>query len=69
MLVSRLSEDHGRDELQTRFEAHVHSQGVAAVEKCGESAQNVRHFPHFFINLEEVEREGERRKEKRRAGW
>ena len=41
-LVSRLAEDRGRDELQTRFEAHVHSQGVAAIEKCGESAQNVR---------------------------
>ena len=40
-LVSRLAEDRGRDELQDRFEAHVHSQGVAAVEKCGESAQNV----------------------------
>lgn len=41
MLVSRLSEDRGREELQTRFEAHIYSQGVAAVEKCGESAQNV----------------------------
>ena len=40
-LVSRLAEDTGRDELQDRFESHVHSQGVAAVEKCGESAQNV----------------------------
>ena len=40
-LVSRLAEDRGRDELQTRFEAHVYSQGVAAIEKCGESAQNV----------------------------
>ena len=41
MLVSRLSEDHGREELQTRFETHIYSQGVSAVEKCGESAQNV----------------------------
>ena len=40
-LVSRLAEDRGRDELQDRFESHVHSQGVAAVQKCGESAQNV----------------------------
>lgn len=40
-LVSRLAEDQGRDELQTRFEAHVYSQGVAGIEKCGESAQNV----------------------------
>ena len=40
-LVSRLAEDRGRDELQDRFESHVHSQGVAAVEKCGQSAQNV----------------------------
>ena len=40
-LVSRLAEDRGRDELQGRFEGHVHMQGVAAVEKCGESAQNV----------------------------
>ena len=68
MLVSRLSEDHGRDELQTRFEAHVHSQGVAAVEKCGESAQNVRHFPHFFINLEEVDRERGGKKEGKKEG-
>ena len=53
-LVSRLAEDRGRDELQDRFEAHVHSQGVAAVEKCGESAQNVCEQDKIFNNIVQV---------------
>ena len=40
LLVSRVPK--GLDELRDRFENHVHSQGVAAVEKCGEIALNVR---------------------------
>lgn len=39
LLVSRVPK--GLDELRDRFENHVHSQGVAAVEKCGEIALNV----------------------------
>ena len=39
MLVSRVSD--GLSELKSRFEAHVHSQGLAAVENCGEAASNV----------------------------
>lgn len=40
VLVARVPK--GLDELRDRFENHVHSQGVAAVEKCGETALNVR---------------------------
>jgi len=40
MLVSKVSD--GLSELKSRFEAHVHSQGLAAIiEKCGEVASNV----------------------------
>jgi len=39
MLVSRVSD--GLSELKSRFETHVHSQGLAAIEKCGEAASNV----------------------------
>ena len=39
LLVSRVPK--GLEELRDRFENHVHSQGVAAVEKCGETALNV----------------------------
>ena len=38
-LVSRVPK--GLEELRDRFENHVHTQGVAAVEKCGEVAVNV----------------------------
>ena len=38
-LVSRVPK--GLDELRDRFENHVHTQGVAAVEKCREAALNV----------------------------
>ena len=37
--MSRVSD--GLSELKSRFETHVHSQVVAAVEKCGEAASNV----------------------------
>lgn len=38
-LVTRVPK--GLEELRDRFENHVHAQGVAAVEKCGEAALNV----------------------------
>ena len=38
-LVSRVPD--GLNELKSRFETHVHSQGLAAVEKIGETATNV----------------------------
>ena len=39
MLVSGVSD--GLSDLKSRFEAHVHSQGVTTVQKCGEAASNV----------------------------
>ena len=39
LLVSRVPK--GLEELRDRFENHVHSQGLAAVEKCGETAMSV----------------------------
>lgn len=38
-LVSRVP--NGLDQLKDLFESHVHSQGVAAIEKCRDTAQNV----------------------------
>ena len=38
-LVSRVS--GGLEGLESRFESHVHSQGMAAVEKCLEAASSV----------------------------
>uniref|UniRef100_U5EX69 Cullin-1 n=1 Tax=Corethrella appendiculata TaxID=1370023 RepID=U5EX69_9DIPT len=37
-LVARITE--GLSELKTILEAHIHSQGLAAIEKCGEAAVN-----------------------------
>ena len=39
LLVSRVPK--GLEELRGRFENHVHSQGLAAIEKCGETAMSV----------------------------
>ena len=47
LLVSRVPK--GLEELRDRFENHVHSQGVAAVEKCGETALNVSQI--FIIGI------------------
>lgn len=38
-LVSRVP--NGLDQLKDLFESHVHSQGIAAIEKCRDTAQNV----------------------------
>ena len=38
-LVSRVP--HGMAELRKKFESHVHSQGLSAIEKCGDSVINV----------------------------
>lgn len=38
-LVSRVP--IGMAELRRKFESHVHSQGLSAVEKCGDSVMNV----------------------------
>lgn len=38
-LVSRISD--GLGELKKLLETHIHNQGLAAIEKCGESALNV----------------------------
>ena len=47
LLVSRVPK--GLEELRDRFENHVHSQGVAAVEKCGETALNVSQVFMVYI--------------------
>ena len=48
LLVSRVPK--GLEELRDRFENHVHSQGLAAVEKCGETAMSVS--INFTANLQ-----------------
>lgn len=39
-LVSRITD--GLGELKKLLETHIHNQGLAAIEKCGETALNVR---------------------------
>ena len=39
-LVSRIQD--GLGELKTLLETHIYNQGLAAVEKCGDAALNVR---------------------------
>ena len=46
-LVSRVPK--GLEELRDRFENHVHTQGIAAVEKCGEVALNVSVY-HLYTS-------------------
>ena len=43
-LVSRIQD--GLGELKTLLETHIYNQGLAAVEKCGDSALNVSY--HSF---------------------
>ena len=38
-LVSRVPT--GMAELRKKFQSHVHSQGLSAIEKCGDSVVNV----------------------------
>lgn len=38
-LVSRVPV--GMVELRKKFESHVHSQGLSAIEKCGDTVMNV----------------------------
>lgn len=38
-LVSRITD--GLGELKKLLESHIHNQGLAAIEKCGDSALNV----------------------------
>lgn len=57
-LVSRITD--GLGELKKLLETHIHNQGLAAIEKCGESALNVRQqspnktqdlFPIYFRTI------------------
>lgn len=41
-LVARIPD--GLGELKTLLELHIAAQGLAAIEKCGENAHNVRSF-------------------------
>ena len=45
-LVSRIQD--GLGELKSLLESHIYNQGLAAIEKCGDSAINVR-LPFDFI--------------------
>lgn len=50
-LVSRITD--GLGELKKLLETHIHNQGLAAIEKCGEAALNVCavEYIHSFICL------------------
>lgn len=47
-LVARISD--GLGELRTLLEQHIAAQGLAAIEKCGESAHNVINQPFLTNN-------------------
>lgn len=47
-LVSRITD--GLGELKKLLETHIHNQGLAAIEKCGEAALNV-HAPFSVLIL------------------
>lgn len=47
-LVSRITD--GLGELKKLLETHIHNQGLAAIEKCGEAALNVRRT-FFFTSV------------------
>lgn len=50
-LVSRITD--GLGELKKLLETHIHNQGLAAIEKCGEAALNVRTtFSHTTVASE-----------------
>lgn len=53
-LVSRITD--GLGELKKLLETHIHNQGLAAIEKCGDAALNVSTDTRF----NHVERERER---------
>ncbi|MGH0132092.1 UNVERIFIED_CONTAM: hypothetical protein FKN15_027713 [Acipenser sinensis] len=53
-LVSRITD--GLGELKKLLETHIHNQGLAAIEKCGETALNVT---NAVLKLIEKERNGE----------
>ena len=46
-LVSRISE--GLGELKLILEEHIHTQGMAAIEKCGDTEANVKHFINYIF--------------------
>ena len=48
-LVSRIQD--GLGELKTLLETHIYNQGLAAVEKCGDSALNVSYHSFMAIRL------------------
>ena len=50
MLVSRVS--NGLAQLKDLFELHVYTQGMASIEKCRDTAQNVCNtFALFIMHL------------------
>lgn len=59
-LVSRIQD--GLGELKKLLETHIHNQGLAAIEKCGEAALNVsirlttclKFISHSLTESEEV---------------
>lgn len=51
-LVSRITD--GLGELKKLLETHIHNQGLAAIEKCGEAALNVRTATSQQVPLLEI---------------
>lgn len=48
-LVSRITD--GLGELKKLLETHIHNQGLAAIEKCGDSALNVRQQSQIVLHF------------------
>ena len=48
-LVSRIQD--GLGELKSLLESHIYNQGLAAIEKCGESAINVSFCSSKFLRI------------------
>lgn len=48
-LVSRIQD--GLGELKKLLETHIHNQGLAAIEKCGEAALNASIFSDIVLYL------------------
>lgn len=51
-LVARIPD--GLGELRSLLEQHIASQGLAAIEKCGEAAHNVRNSHKYLDIIEKL---------------
>lgn len=48
-LVSRIQD--GLGQLKTLLETHIYNQGIAAIDKCGDSALNVSNQAIAFMDI------------------